>query len=160
MKTTVTKTMTFEAAHRLHLHEGKCRNIHGHNYVVHVEVTYGLNATTNDTTGMVIDFSDLKEAMRHVEEALDHALILDRSDDILSRMKSIIQDFGLKTYVTLAPPTAEHLAEVIGRSVDGLLRKKDPDVRVVSVTVEETCDSKATIRWPLLCAGDACWSGA
>lgn len=160
MKTSVTRTMTFEAAHRLHLHEGKCRNIHGHNYVVHVEVTRGMNATTNDMTGMVIDFSDLKEAMQPIEESLDHALILDRADDMLPRMKGVISDFALKTFITLAPPTAEHLAEVIARSVDGLLRKKDPDVRVVSVTVEETCDSKATIRWPLLCAGDACWSGA
>lgn len=67
-RTSVTCTFTFEAAHRLAWHPGKCRNLHGHSYRLDVTV-----AGPVDTNGVVIDFDDLTAIVdRHVVGQWDH----------------------------------------------------------------------------------------
>lgn len=64
----VSKEFTFDAAHHLHLYEGKCKNLHGHTYRVIITVSGFVNEI-----GMVIDFADLKELYRTtIEQRLDH----------------------------------------------------------------------------------------
>lgn len=69
MKFTVSKRFSFEAAHSLpHLPEGhKCRNLHGHSYVVEVHCTGPL-----DERGFVIDYAELSAAMAPIIARLDH----------------------------------------------------------------------------------------
>ena len=69
MKFTVSKQFSFEAAHSLpHLPEGhKCRNIHGHSYVVEVFCTGPL-----DARGFVVDYAEISAAMKPIVEKLDH----------------------------------------------------------------------------------------
>jgi 6-pyruvoyltetrahydropterin/6-carboxytetrahydropterin synthase len=69
MKFTVSKQFSFEAAHSLpHLPEGhKCRNIHGHSYVVEVFCTGPL-----DARGFVVDYAEISAAMKPIVEQLDH----------------------------------------------------------------------------------------
>ena len=52
---TCTRRIQFCAGHRVMGHEGKCRNLHGHNYVVFVTA----QADELDSVGRVIDFSVL-----------------------------------------------------------------------------------------------------
>ncbi len=59
----------FAAAHRLREFGGKCEGLHGHNWKVEVEVT----AKETGATGVVIDFSKLKEELGRVLEELDHS---------------------------------------------------------------------------------------
>ena len=69
---TVCKEFEFHAAHHLPCHDGKCKNVHGHGYVLEVEVAGGLREYGPDT-GMIIDFSDLKRIVNEeVIEKLDH----------------------------------------------------------------------------------------
>lgn len=64
----ITKIFTFDSAHRLPWHEGKCKNIHGHTYTLHITVKGEL-----DKNGIVIDFGDLKDIVKkNVIEKLDH----------------------------------------------------------------------------------------
>lgn len=71
--TSVRRQFTFEAAHQLTWHPGKCRNLHGHSYVLDVEVTCPLN-----DHGIVIDFSTLKDTVNeHVLADYDHAYLND-----------------------------------------------------------------------------------
>jgi len=66
--TRVTCTFTFEAAHRLAWHTGKCRNLHGHSY--RLDVTVG---GTLDDNGVVLDFDTLQDVVRtQVVDAWDH----------------------------------------------------------------------------------------
>ena len=66
--TSVTCTFTFEAAHRLPWHSGKCRNLHGHSYRLDVTVAGPL-----DDNGVVIDFDRLREIVDHsVIASWDH----------------------------------------------------------------------------------------
>ena len=69
MKFTVSKQFSFEDAHSLpHLPEGhKCRNIHGHSYVVEVFCTGPL-----DARGFVVDYAEISAAMKPIVEKLDH----------------------------------------------------------------------------------------
>jgi 6-pyruvoyltetrahydropterin/6-carboxytetrahydropterin synthase len=62
---------TFAAAHALRNYNGKCENVHGHNYRVHV----GLEGQQLDENGLLFDFSDLKKRLRSTSEYLDHHFI-------------------------------------------------------------------------------------
>jgi 6-pyruvoyltetrahydropterin/6-carboxytetrahydropterin synthase len=67
-RTSVTCSFTFEAAHRLAWHPGKCRNLHGHSYRLEVTVAGPL-----DGNGVVVDFDLLKEIVdREVIGQWDH----------------------------------------------------------------------------------------
>jgi len=62
---------TFSSAHNLREYEGECENLHGHNWrVVVVLGAEGLNRL-----GMVMDFRDLKAALKRVMEPLDHSYL-------------------------------------------------------------------------------------
>ena len=60
---------TFDSAHFLRGYNGKCANLHGHTW--RVEVTVGSDTLTasGEQRGMVIDFADLKKAVRNAAPA-------------------------------------------------------------------------------------------
>lgn len=60
MKTFITKQFKFEAAHSLPSHDGKCKNLHGHSYMLEVTVS-GEIVQGGAKDGMVMDFADLSE---------------------------------------------------------------------------------------------------
>lgn len=70
----VRRRFEFEAAHRLPNHPGKCRELHGHSYGLFVRV----ERPVDETSGMAIDFSDLKTIVRdRVLSRLDHVYLND-----------------------------------------------------------------------------------
>lgn len=96
MKATVSKTFTFEAAHRLPNHPGKCRFLHGHSYKVVVTV----EGEIDPATGMVIDFDEISQAWKErCHPVLDHKFLNDLIDN----------------------PTAERLALWLFETLKGLL---------------------------------------
>ncbi len=58
----------FSAAHHLLNYEGKCENIHGHNWKVEIFI----EGNELDKSGMLIDFKILKKHLNLVLEKLDH----------------------------------------------------------------------------------------
>jgi 6-pyruvoyltetrahydropterin/6-carboxytetrahydropterin synthase len=73
MRTTVTRTFTFEAAHQLPWHSGACRQLHGHGY--RLEVTVG--GPVGDH-GIVVDFADVRDVVqREVITRYDHRYLND-----------------------------------------------------------------------------------
>ena len=63
----------FAAAHFLRDYHGKCENLHGHNYKVYAHVQ-GKNLSEG---GMLLDFSELKKALKSVCAKLDHTNLND-----------------------------------------------------------------------------------
>ena len=59
----------FSASHALRHYQGKCENIHGHNFSVDIEVQG--DQLTQDTE-FLVDFSILKRELKLVLEELDH----------------------------------------------------------------------------------------
>jgi|AntRauTorckE6833_2_1112554.scaffolds.fasta_scaffold00366_32 6-pyruvoyltetrahydropterin/6-carboxytetrahydropterin synthase len=72
----VTKEFTFDSAHRLKDYDGACSRLHGHTYKLQVTVFSGDDQL--DRTGMLIDFSKLKSAVKEeIIEEFDHRYLND-----------------------------------------------------------------------------------
>lgn len=70
----ITKEFTFDAAHYLTNYHGKCENMHGHTYKLHVTVEGEINKN-----GLVIDFITLKQIVNEkIIDKLDHSNLNDR----------------------------------------------------------------------------------
>ena len=77
MRTSVTRSFTFEAAHQLPWHPGKCRDLHGHGYRLEVTVEGPLNEQ-----GVVLDFDDVEAVVeREVIARYDHKYLNDLFDN-------------------------------------------------------------------------------
>ena len=61
----------FAAAHQLREFDGKCENLHGHNWKVEVYVTGGKLGEN----GLLIDFRQIKKATEEVLDRLDHQFL-------------------------------------------------------------------------------------
>lgn len=74
----VARRFEFQAAHHLPNHPGKCHNLHGHTY--HLEVI--CEGPVDETSGMVVDFADVKAVVRErVLDLVDHTLLNDRIEN-------------------------------------------------------------------------------
>jgi 6-pyruvoyltetrahydropterin/6-carboxytetrahydropterin synthase len=106
----------FAAAHFLSRYHGKCEKLHGHNYRVRAFA----RGESLDSGGMLLDFGELKGALRAVLETLDHSLLND------------IPDFA-------GDPSAERIAEYIYKALAARL----PEAPLHAVEVFETRTSMA-----------------
>lgn len=113
----ISKTYTFDAAHQLVGHEGKCKNLHGHTYYV----TVGLEgeqiqnrAASNDT--MVMDYGDLDKIVEPVIEQLDHAFLYGDVDSE-GRLLLLVLDLNLKRCWVGTRSTAEEICFFIWNAV-------------------------------------------
>jgi 6-pyruvoyltetrahydropterin/6-carboxytetrahydropterin synthase len=61
----------FSSGHALRGYQGKCENLHGHNWKIEV---YVRGHRLNDI-GLLIDFKELKQATKKVMEYLDHKVL-------------------------------------------------------------------------------------
>jgi 6-pyruvoyltetrahydropterin/6-carboxytetrahydropterin synthase len=107
-KVRVTKKFSFEMAHALEGHDGKCRNIHGHSYFLYVTIIgQPISNDESPKNGMVIDFADLKAIInREIITPLDHSLMLYEKSEFLSTIKEhSYQKLIIKTY----NPTCENM---------------------------------------------------
>lgn len=75
MRTSITKLFTFEAAHQLPNHNGKCARLHGHSYRIEVTVTGNL-ISTGSSEGMIIDFADISKIVKkEIVDQWDHQFL-------------------------------------------------------------------------------------
>lgn len=138
------KEIEFDAGHRVPLHESKCRNPHGHRYRI-VAYVGGQLQESGSSTGMVIDFGDIKAALtKYVHDVFDHGFIV-QNTDLMMREAFKVNDegnsgLGIKTIMVDFPPTAEEMARAIFRALDS----KMPDgAQLVQIEVWETPTSMA-----------------
>lgn len=114
----IVKEFTFDSAHFLPWHEGKCKNLHGHTYKMQVGVKGQLNPN-----GIVIDFGDLKNIVNSmVVDKLDHKYL----NDIYSN------------------PTAEVMALETFGNIKPLLKKIGVDLAFVRLWETPTSFAEAT----------------
>lgn len=77
MKISITKKFTFEAAHSLPFHDGKCKNLHGHSYRLEVTVA-GPIIESGPKQGMVMDFADITKVVdENIIKKWDHQFLND-----------------------------------------------------------------------------------
>lgn len=125
----------FDSAHFLSGYNGKCANLHGHTWKIEVTSYSDTLIENGEKRGMVIDFSDLKSAVRSLAKDFDHTLIYEKGSlkpSTVDALKS--EGFSLKEVDFR--PTAENFA----RHFYNLLKKSLP---VKKVAVYETPDNCA-----------------
>ena len=117
-------TADFAAAHFLRDYHGKCENLHGHNYKVYAHV----QGASLDEGGMLLDFGELKKALREVCSRLDHTNL----NDI---------DFFAQN------PSAERIAVYIYNGIleqiPSLKKKDESSAYLCAVDVFETENNRA-----------------
>lgn len=138
-KIRVTKIFNFETAHALFGYQGKCKNIHGHSYKLHVTVLGPPNQEKNHPeNGMVMDFGDLKKIVNsRIVEPLDHAILLNKN----TAHKELGEDLlaqGHKVILTDFQPTCENM---LIDFVDKIQRDLPDGISLVSLKLYETENS-------------------
>lgn len=137
---TVTREYQFDAAHRLPLHEGKCRNLHGHRYTV--VATFHSNAL--DDKAMVIDYVSIDEILKAVVGPCDHATLVDDTD---IGLRAFVEAERSRNVVFTDPTTAETLAKTFYKAIQARVKDKRltpiQGVNLVRIEVRETPRSAA-----------------
>lgn len=138
---TVETVVSFEAAHRLYdvaTYSEECRdNIHGHSYKVKVVV----GREDLNEAGMVVDFKLLKKIVKEeIEDKYDHSCILRTIDPLALPIRENCK----KVFLVDNNPTAEWMAEEFFRCINTQLTYKDMNLKVISVSVQETENNIAT----------------
>lgn len=130
---TVTRSISFCYGHRLLAYEGPCMHLHGHN----ARAVITLEAQELDRRGMVVDFVDIKLAVKEwIDAELDHTMLLHEDDPFLAVMRG----HGERVKAVPFNPTAENIARMIFERVQEL------GFPVIEVTLWETETSQATYR--------------
>ena len=113
------KSFKFEAAHSLSHHDGKCKGLHGHSYILKVKVSSESLVTSGPKTNMVLDFDDLSKLVKPMlTKYLDHHF--------------------LNETLNSDSPTAEFIAKWIFDFLEPSL----PTLQ--SITIQETTSSQVT----------------
>lgn len=103
------------SAHALRNYNGKCENLHGHNFVVELVVE---GSVLDEDVEYLLDFTILKKILKDITSTLDHKVI----NEI--------------PYFTKKNPTSENIAHYIYQQAQEMLASYST-VRVYSVTVAE-----------------------
>ncbi|OOF70511.1 6-carboxytetrahydropterin synthase QueD [Rodentibacter caecimuris] len=109
----ITKEFSFDMAHLLDGHDGKCQNLHGHTYKLQVEICGELHSE-GAKKGMIMDFSELKAIVKaQILDPMDHAFIYDLNSSRESQIADLLQSLESKTFGVSFRTTAEELAKFI-----------------------------------------------
>jgi 6-pyruvoyltetrahydropterin/6-carboxytetrahydropterin synthase len=166
----IDRRVEFDAGHRVPSHEGKCKNPHGHRYVLNVHIAGRLATTAGDSQeGMVLDFGFLKTLIEEkVCDVLDHGFIVYEGDyQMLVAMGEMNPEddgmggtghtrvrhnlgeenrFGWKVAVVPFVPTVENLArwvwEVLEPHIPVLTANR---AHLEKIEMWETPNSRATV---------------
>lgn len=109
----IAKEFSFDMAHMLDGHDGKCKNLHGHTYTLQVEIRGQLH-TQGAKQGMVMDYSDLKAIVKsEILDKMDHAFIYDATSEKECKVARLLNELDSKTFALPARTTAEQMAQYI-----------------------------------------------
>ena len=111
-------------AHQLREFEGRCENLHGHNWKIEVFVT----GEELEPNGILIDFKRVKTATEEVIDQLDHKFLNDVE------------------YFRRVNPSSENIARYIFRALEQTLNNEK--VRVSRVTAWESDTACASYAEP------------
>jgi len=114
----------FAAAHSLRGYQGKCEDLHGHNYRVRLVVS----GKELDKIGLLQDFTVLKRVLRGIVDKLDHKHLNELPP--FDRIN----------------PSAENLARFIHDEMARQLAGQLGEASLASVTVWETDTAAATYK--------------
>lgn len=143
-KIRITKEFQFEMAHALWNYDGKCKNIHGHTYILYVTILgEPINNEKDVKNGMIMDFGDLKKIIKeNIFDTHDHYVVINNNSPHkdIEFEKYNIENVQRKNY----QPTCEMM---VIEFVEILQKKLPENVKLVNLKLYETQTSCA--EWNL-----------
>jgi len=138
MPITAERYHDISCGHRVHGHESKCANLHGHNYRIHFEV----DSPELDAVGRVLDFSVIKSHLcMWLEDNWDHKFLVWAEDP----MHSYLKDIDNEVVVVPFNPTAENMAKYLVEVV-APYQLTGTGARLIRCTIEETRKCSASYK--------------
>ena len=135
---TASRYHDISCGHRVVGHEGKCANLHGHNY----RITFVIEAEQLDSIGRVLDFSVIKSLLcQWLEENWDHKLILWSQDPAVETLRQVDPTIVVVGFNPTAENLGQHLLNVVAP-----MQLVGTGAKLVEVVVEETRKCSATVR--------------
>ena len=110
-------TSQFSSSHQLRHYQGKCEELHGHNFSVEAEVE---GSVLHPDTHILIDFKELKSRLKAILDTLDHRHLND------------LPQFQEQN------PSSENLARYIYKQLEASLQESGVSLRFVSVSEKES----------------------
>ena len=125
----------FYAAHRNTATEDKCRNLHGHTYLI--DVTFAMKEATDNFTVL---FSDLDKVANPTIEALDHSTLMWENDKLLKYLTMYKNEHKDNIKIVTFPyeTSCENLAKYIFTSINLSLSQNKIKSEVIEVSLQET----------------------
>ena len=135
-KIRITKKFRFEAAHALYGYNGKCKNIHGHNYKLFVTIIgHPIADPTNVKFGMVMDFDDLKKIVKsEIIGEFDHSVIFNKNSPHIGLANELIKN-DHKVVLADYQPTIEEMIVDFAKRISSKLPSQ---IKLLSLKLEET----------------------
>lgn len=130
------KGLTFDSASFTLGSSEKCSNLHGHTYIVDVE----LEGVPDESTGMVMDFLELKRKAREIIEEYDHVVLMPKRYEGSVSLEGPFR--GKIKYIDKPHDTAELLALEIAERLYRVFQTR------VRVTLYEGFDKYVTVELP------------
>src|SRR5262245_48643773 len=109
---TVSKEVEFDAGHRVPHHTSKCYNLHGHRYRIQASVASSSLQVEGSSTGMVVDFGDLKRELQKFVDLFDHRCLIWAGDPLRTHLAGVPGFLEVKDV-----PTAENIARWVAESI-------------------------------------------
>lgn len=136
----VSKSFKWEAAHRLPAHGGDCANLHGHSYLLRVDL-HG----EPDASGMVIDFKVVKSIIQPLIDAWDHATFVAEHDH---KLEEAIKLIGGKIASLPYDSTSENLCRYVADYLlhQGQDQLSDHGIIGIGITIQETQTCSASLH--------------
>ena len=133
----LTAEAAFDAAHFLSGYEGKCSNLHGHRWRVVLKIKEAELQKEGQQRGMVVDFGDVKNALKKETDFFDHSFIYEK-DTLKEATVAALAAEGFLMRVVDYRPTAENFAK------NFFDKFTEYGFKVAEVTVYETPNNCAT----------------
>jgi 6-pyruvoyltetrahydropterin/6-carboxytetrahydropterin synthase len=134
---------SFDAAHQLPFHRGKCHRLHGHHWQVEVTIIGTVQQDgLGPSAGMVLDFADVKDRLDRILP--DHYSLNVPTNSVQFSDLARVDEPSVWKHA-LPNPTAEHLAVRLYDLLKAELADVMPgDAFLAAVRVWETPDCDAT----------------
>jgi 6-pyruvoyltetrahydropterin/6-carboxytetrahydropterin synthase len=140
----IAKSFELSIGHRLSDYSGKCRHLHGHNYVGEVIIEGSVDDL--DHHGMLMDFGDLKKLIQDtLYFRFDHKMLLKEGDPFNIDLAKVCKLWGDDSIVWVPyNPTVENIVEDMRQTLQAGFIGTQEDL-VVYIKMYETSTSYAEV---------------
>ena len=133
----LTTEASFDGAHFLSGYKGKCSNLHGHRWKVILKIKADELQEEGQQRGMVVDFNDVKRALKIETDIFDHSFIYEK-DSLKETTVAALLDENFEIHEVPFRPTAENFAKYYYKKF------REYGFSVAEVTVYETPNNCAS----------------